>query len=381
MASGPDRSVYRPWVATVAARIRDPVTRLRFLQSAAPSPPMPAARICGDRVRHLLSRAPRLQFVLLGIAALTVVTLVGLVTTSNRATALPVARLPVPRPAELPPPEVWLVETEGFQETYSNGLRIDSRHTVAHHPRSYLAFPADRVSPPVRRTDPVGIVFHSTESHIAPFAAGQNRELQRFGESLLDYVKRKCAYNYLIDRFGRVFRIVAESDSADHAGSSVWADGQWLYINLNASFLGVSLEARTEPGQTEAGASPAQLRSAAMLTEMLRARYHIPGANCVTHAQVSVNPGNSEAGYHTDWASSFPFEQLGLPDNYPQPLPAVWAFGFLASNEFRAAAGVRMAEGIDAAEEALRTAAAESGSRPGAYRKRLQAWYRQRLAR
>ena len=41
----------------------------------------------------------------------------------------------------------------------------------------------------------------------------------------------------MIDRFGRVFRIVHESDIANHAGLSVWGDERGAYVNLNASFL------------------------------------------------------------------------------------------------------------------------------------------------
>src|SRR5215831_10795702 len=144
----------------------------------------------------------------------------------------------------------------------------------------------------VVRSGPAGIVFHTTESRQAPFAASENRLLQRLGESLLEYVQRRRAYNFLIDRFGRVYRIVAESDAANHAGYSVWSDGMWLYVNLNESFLGIAVEAQTQPGQTEPQLSPAQLRAAAMLTEMLRSRYRIAVGNCVTHAQVSVNPSN-----------------------------------------------------------------------------------------
>ncbi len=378
MESAPKPTVYRPWVETVAGRIHDPLKRLRFLQAAAPplSDPQQARR---GLIRRLMTRNPKLQLILLGLIGMALIGLAGMIIPAGSATALPPARPPIRMVAEAPLPEVWMVESSGVEETYSNGLRIDNRFSVAHHRRSYLAFPADRIGKPVRRHDPAGIVFHSTESHLAPFESGQNGQLRRIGESLLAYVQRKFAYHFLIDRFRRVFRVVAESDSADHAGASVWADGEWLYLNLNAGFLGVALEARTEPGQTESGASPAQLRSAAMLTEMLRCRYRIPAANCVTHAQVSVNPQNGMAGYHTDWASSFPFAQVGLPDNYAQALPAVWAFGFQAGPDFRAAAGVRMVEGIDVAEDALRSAAATDRSSPAAYRKRLQTWYRQRL--
>ena len=113
-----------------------------------------------------------------------------------------------------------------------------------------------------------------------------------------------------------MFRIVNESDTADHAGHSVWADDRYFYVNLNESFIGISFEAQTGAGQRPGPCGDAQVRGAAMLTEMLRSRYKIPGRNCVTHAQVSVNPSNMQIGYHVDWASIFPFEKLGLPDNY-----------------------------------------------------------------
>ena len=55
----------------------------------------------------------------------------------------------------------------------------------------------------------------------------------------------------MIDRFGRVFRIVRESDSANHAGNSVWADQHWVYVNLNESFFGVAFEAQTQAERIE----------------------------------------------------------------------------------------------------------------------------------
>jgi hypothetical protein len=376
------RPVYRPSVEKIANCIRDPVARLRFLQAAAPLASLPAPLRWIRSFRRFLAGNRLARFVLLTAAGLATLASVVLMVTSTHAEVLPAPRQPIrPAPmAEAPPPNVWVVENSGPEETYSNGLRIDNRYLVTHYPRSYLAFPAGHRGPPVRRYDPAGIVFHTTESHQVPFEAGQNDELRRVGESLLEYVQRKFAYHFLIDRFGRVFRVVAESDAADHAGPSLWADSQWLYVNLNRSFLGVSFEARTEPGQSESGASPAQVRAAAMLTEMLRSRYGMAAANCVTHAQVSVNPANMQVGYHTDWASGFPFEQVGLPNNYAQALPAVWAFGFLASADFRAATGERMAEGVDRAEETVRAGAQAEGSTVPAYRKRLQEGYRQRLA-
>jgi len=271
------------------------------------------------------------------------------------------------------------VEQNGGSETYSNGLRIDDRFVVTNHPRAYRAFPMEGGAG-VARTRPVGIVFHTTESPQAPLAAEQNRVLKRIGESLIGYVQRKRAYHFLIDRFGRVYRIVKEEDAANHAGHSVWADGQWLYVNLNESFLGVSFEAETRAGETESHVSAAQLRSAGMLVEMLRKKYGIRGANCVTHGQVSVNPSNMEVGYHVDWASSFPFSGIGLMDNYSQPLPAVWAYGFESDTAFLHRAGPRLAASAVAAEQSLAEAARRARLPVRVYRKLLRKQYRDHLA-
>ena len=136
----------------------------------------------------------------------------------------------------------------------------------------------------------------------------------------------------------------------------------------------------TQPGQAEAAIEPAQMRAAAMLTEMLRSRYAIPAGNCVTHAQVSVNPSNMLAGYHTDWASSFPFQELGLPDNYARPLPALTTFGFDYDSRFLQEAGPRMAESVVLAGENLRLKAAESRTPVAAYRKLLRRRYWDKVA-
>jgi len=279
-------------------------------------------------------------------------------------------------------PKIWQVERTDDFETYSNGLRIDNRFSISNRARSYLVFDATRPDDirGQRRSVPAGIVFHTTETKQAPFESGQNAALKRIGESLLTAVRLKRSYNFLIDRFGRVYRVVLETDSANHAGNSVWADSEWLYLSLNQSFLGVSFETETLPGQTEATVNPAQLRAAAMLTELLRQRYGIPSGNCVTHAQVSVNVSNLLIGYHTDWASSFPFEQLGLPDNYAIPLPAVSAFGFDHDPAFVHQAGVRMCQAVWLAEQVLSGRAAAAHLTVPAYRTALQGKYRSQLS-
>jgi len=370
------RSIKEPSIELVARHIGDPVNRLRFLKAVMPPPSV------GGRWEPWRAF---LQYLLLAIVPLTLIAAFLVVRAAARVPA-PESWKPPAEPSRSVPritlPEVWLVEKSASEEVFSNGLHIDTRFAVSNHPRSYLAFPLNGVSGSrsVRRSVPVGIVFHTTESLQIPFEASQNRALKRIGESLLEYVGRRCSYHYLIDRFGRVFRVVAEQDAANHAGYSVWADDHWRYLNLNESFLGVSFEARTEEGQSEAHLSPAQVRSAAMLTELLRGRYRIPVTNCVTHLQVSVNPDNMCVGYHTDWASGFPFEQVGLPDNYSLALPSVVAFGFVCDPSVREAAGPRLLRAITLAEAAFGRRAAAAGLRLPAYRKTAQREYRALLA-
>lgn len=365
----PGRFIY--WLAT---QIRDPILKLRFLRRFAPRPQP--------------RRTPRAGQVLLQIVpSILVATTVTVLLTRTPARVSSAPAVPLTPPAQVVHAAdglqaVWRVERQAGFETWSNGLRIDDRFRVDSRPRAYTAF---RISDSgdtngVRRSDPAGIVFHTTESQQVPFVAVQSDHLRRIGESLVEYVQRRRSYNFLIDRFGRVYRIVAEEQAANHAGYSAWSDENWLYLNLNDSFLGVSFEAETEPGQTQAAITQAQVRAAGMLIEMLRSRYGIPAGNCVTHGQVSVNPDNMRIGYHTDWASAFPFEQVGLPENYTRPLPALWALGFEYDSTFLNAAGERMTEAIEASDRMLMGRAARLSVTPAEYRRMLQRGYRAKLA-
>jgi len=273
---------------------------------------------------------------------------------------------------------VWMVETGPRFDLYSNGLRVENEFLTSNSPRGYLAFPCDQLGsgPGQWRTDPAGIVFHTTESHIAPFEENQNQTLKRAGEGLLEYVRRRKSYHFVIDRFGRVFRVVAEADSANHAGNSVWADRRWVYLNLNESFFGVAFEAQTGQKSERERVNAAQVYAARILTEMLRARYRIDASNCVAHAQVSVNPGNRRAGYHADWAAGLPFADLGLTNNYSHPLPSMTLFGFEPDAALSAAGGVALGKGLEASENMLRDDAAGRGLPPDRYRAALQKKYR-----
>jgi hypothetical protein len=224
------------------------------------------------------------------------------------------------------------------------------------------------------RAAPAGIVFHSTESDAAPFEERHNSSLKRLGKLLLDYVREKRAYHFLVDRFGRVYRVVEESDAAHHAGYSVWADADWLYLYLNTSFLSVAFESQ------RGGMTPAQLRSGRMLTEMLRSKYHIAETNCVTHAQVSVNPGNMRIGYHTDWAADFPFAQMGLPNNYSHPLPALYLLGFDYDSTYLEASGGMLRQALSTSEQMVRDQGLLRGISASHYKEFLRQRYRNKTA-
>ncbi len=346
-----------------AGNIRDPIARLRFLRQSA------AAR--ARRPRPPRARA----------AALLAVALAALLQTTSDATVRPKPAGPLPRPVaaeDFRSPGIWLVERTKDDEAYSNGLRIDNRFSVANHARSYT--PLDRNHPDVRPSQPssapAGIVFHTTESFQAPFEPSQNRVLRTVGESLLGYVRNRRAYHFVIDRFGRVHRIVQESDAANHAGRSVWADADRIYLNLNSSFLGVAFEAQSQGGGETIWANPAQTHAARILTEMLRSKYRIPAGNCVTHVQVSVNPDNMQVGYHTDFGQRFAFAEIGLADNYARPLPSICLFGFQYDPSFLKATGAPLWTAVALSEEQLRAEALARGFSVPDYRRRLQNRYR-----
>ena len=71
-----------------------------------------------------------------------------------------------------------------------------------------------------------------------PDQNGQS-EAHRQGRPEFRATQHRC-YHFVIDRFGQVFRVVRESDVANHAGNSVWADDKSVYVNLNSSFLGIA---------------------------------------------------------------------------------------------------------------------------------------------
>jgi hypothetical protein len=363
-----------------ARRVADPAQRLQFLQSRM-------ARGSGNPHRWrkgAFNRVPA-PAITLGLA------LAGAALLQPWGSSPVVAKVDrsrstsgklFPRPSADSQSRVWLVQAGSDSDLYSNGLRVENQFATSSAARKYLAFASAELEPGAGewRTEPAGIVFHTTESHMAPFEEDQNRVLRREGDGVLEYVSRRRSYHFVIDRFGRVFRIVREGDYANHAGNSIWADDHWVYLNLNQSFFGVAFEAQSNPDGLKQPVNPAQVHAGRILVEMLRARYGIAGKNCVAHAQVSVNPGNGRAGYHTDWAANLPFRELGLGDNYQSLLPSVTLFGFDPDAGLAAAGGAPLGQGLQSSEEQLQANAAVEGLPLDRYRQQLQQRYREAIA-
>jgi hypothetical protein len=267
-----------------AGRIDDPLERLRFLRKTVGDQRTWAPDAAGQASwwkRHRVRAG-------VGLAALVLLPAgrwAGAIIPWSRPVSAS-SRLAAAVPEKLP--DVWLIEQKDGHESYSNGLRIETKFTIENGARSYRAFPLGEEEPGKGevRNWPAGIVFHTTESHLVAFQPEKTIELKQFGESLLKYVQGERAYHYVIDRFGRVWRIVKETDTAYHAGNSVWADARSTYVNLNQSFIGISLEAQTRGDSGRPTVNRAQVDALRGLTEMVRSKYRIAAANCVTHAQV-----------------------------------------------------------------------------------------------
>jgi N-acetylmuramoyl-L-alanine amidase len=289
--------------------------------------------------------------------------------------------------AGLPLDKVWLAEQGDGYEFYSNGVRVLTEYETAGERRDFYRFPVEAVARGAddgeRLTRPLGIVYHVSEGDQLPFDNQYNASLQTHSKALLEYARGHRLYNYVIDRFGRVYRIVRDEESANHAGNSAWSDGRDLYVNLNASFIGVCFEGQSQRGKAVSadGINETQIYAARQLTAVLRSKYQIMDANCVTHGLVSVNPSNRLMGYHTDWVAGFPFAAIGLSDKYDAEIAAISRLGFNYDSAYLAAAGGKRWPGLDRADVALREAARQSGTGVEEKRRALQEVYERLYAK
>jgi hypothetical protein len=419
----PCSSELRLELARITDDIDDPVVKLRYLRAAiergdatrithVPFSPVRRAlyRLLGleslDAVagaaigaKTLAARARARRFIagaLAGALLLVPALLVGLAVRREPPAAISAApappvvepahpQLPVePLPESLPedalgvvPGTIWLADRGPGWELYSNGLRIETTYTVRGGQREYRIHHRDGALEPDVYSKPAGILFHTSESDLWPLEADFARQLRRGTVGLLHYLQKQESYNYLIDRFGRVYRIVDDESRANHAGHSVWARGDEVYLDLNSAFLGVSFESRWDGGRS-LPITRAQLIAGRNLTHYLRQRFAIAPEMCVTHGLTSVSPRQGLIGYHRDWARGFPFEAFGLPDLYAVPPPSVALFGFGHDEEFLRAIGEPW-PGLVAAEQALMEEARQRALPLEAVRRERQALYRKWL--
>ncbi len=305
------------------------------------------------------------------------------VPSSNAALAHPVNHLPDYRPEK-----VWLVEQKDTYERYSNGGRILTDFETENHARAFVALPRDgggggdspalKVSAEVQSA-PVGIVYHTSESDMLPFTHDNSDSLEARTRGLLEYVRRHKSYNYVIDRFGQIHRIVRDDHAAHHAGNSVWADSRSLYVGLNESFIGVCFESSMTVESGEERLSEAQIVSGRVLTQILRSRHGIDDAHCVAHGLVSVNPANMLIAYHHDWARNFPFEAMGLSDKYKVAPASVSLFGFTYDDDVVEKLGGALWSGVKAGEDEFNERASRANLTADELRQRMRTRFREQM--
>ncbi|HEX7316191.1 MAG TPA: peptidoglycan recognition family protein [Pyrinomonadaceae bacterium] len=278
------------------------------------------------------------------------------------------------------PEKVWLVEQGDGFERYSNGARIINTFETTNRPRRYLTFKQGGTEAQGEaQSAPVGIVYHTSESVLLPFVEGNSDSIEFRSKNLLAYVRDRKSYNYVIDRFGQVYRVVRDEDAAFHAGNSVWSDGRAVYTGLNESFLGVCFETKADVAEGGEQLTEAQVLAGRLLTQVLRSRYQLDDANCTAHGLVSVNPSNGRIAFHHDWARGFPFEAMGLSDKYAVAPASVAELGFGYDPELLALLGGRMWPGVAAGEEAFARRARAVNEETDELRGRMRTVYRERM--
>lgn len=278
------------------------------------------------------------------------------------------------------PEKVWLVEQKENYERYSNSGRILKDYETDNHPRGYYVFQRGGELADQRvHQEPVGIVYHTSESDLVEFKSDNNDSIQKRTQWLLQYVQKKQAYNYVIDRFGQIYRVVRDNQAANHAGNSVWADQHGIYVGLNESFIGVCFESATDAKDADERLTEAQLTAGHFLTAILRSRYNIDDANCVTHGLVSVNPTNMLVSYHHDWVRGFPFEAIGLSDKYKVAPISISEYGFTYDEHTIEKIGGAMWAGVALAETEFQRLAEQAKLKPEEMRRQLHNRFRDQM--
>jgi hypothetical protein len=140
------------------------------------------------------------------------------------------------------PEKIFLRENNREYEKWSNGCQILKKYETDNHPRAYYTIPrgaetdGEQVSNKI-----VGIIYHTPESHIVDFTPDNNEAIQKGSRQLIEWIRDHKLYNYLIDRYGDIYRIIRDEHAADHAGHSVWADAKNTYVLLKDRLIVVLL--------------------------------------------------------------------------------------------------------------------------------------------
>jgi N-acetyl-anhydromuramyl-L-alanine amidase AmpD len=277
--------------------------------------------------------------------------------------------------------KVWLVEKTEKYERYSNNGRINIEFEVDNHPRAYYLIPrgSDVAGEQVGRA-PIGLVYHTSESDQIQFSPDNNLSIQERSRNVIKYIRNNKSYNYVIDRYGEIFRIVRDDQTANHAGYSLWADQKYVYVGLNESFIGICFES-TQANSLEETLTEAQVTSGRQLTAILRSKYKIEDVNCTTHGLVSVNPDNGAIAFHHDWVKNFPFEAMGLSDKYKVPTPNMTDYGFTWDEEILEKLDKTLWPGAIAADEEFKRRAEKLRIGVETLRLQLRDRYRELYAR
>lgn len=271
---------------------------------------------------------------------------------------------------------VWLVERTSEFERYSNGCRILTAYQTDNHPRAYYLIPRGSETEGTElRHDIVGIVYHTNEGDMAQFSSNNNDDILKKSKGALNYIRDIKAYNYMIDRYGEIYRVVRDDHAAHHAGNSIWADGKNSYVGLNESFLGICFESKFNSESLLDTITEAQITAGRALTNVLRSKYNIDDANCTTHGLVSVNPDKMLIAFHHDWVRNFPFEAMGLSDKYKVPPPNMTDYGFTYDEEILEKLGRTLWPGAIAAETEFNEKMIKSRTNEDVLRRKLRDRY------
>jgi hypothetical protein len=181
-----------------AAVIDDDVARLRFVRRSVAAHEAASRRRTRFLRRSIAAHRASHRRVRLVFRAVVTAAVLAVVLQSDAPRAVR-HRPPPPdhRPRLVAPwrftPKVWLVEHKRAMDIYSNGLRIENEFLVNTRARAYPVFDRQSRHASGAATQPAGIVFHTTESRMAPFDSSANTRLQRNGRDLMAFIAKKPA--------------------------------------------------------------------------------------------------------------------------------------------------------------------------------------------